>query len=96
MTEPEIEDLKTQHTVAAIAARLANATEHSYLRDFVYGGVDGAVTTFAVVSGVAGAELSSGVVIVLGIAFYFCLSRSQRREVVHIAPEVVTVYSTIQ
>lgn len=34
----------------------------------MYGGIDGAVTTFAVVSGVAGAELSSGIVIVLGLA----------------------------
>lgn len=30
-------------------------------------------------------------VIVLGIAFYLCLSRSQRREVVHITPDMVTV-----
>ena len=34
----------------------------------VYGAVDGAVTTFAIVSGVEGAALSSGVVIVLGLA----------------------------
>ncbi len=41
---------------------------HSYLRDFIYGAIDGAVTTFAVVSGVAGAGLSSGVIVVLGFA----------------------------
>ena len=34
----------------------------------MYGAVDGAVTTFAVVSGVAGAELSTGIIIVLGVA----------------------------
>jgi VIT1/CCC1 family predicted Fe2+/Mn2+ transporter len=38
------------------------------LRDFVYGSIDGAVTTLAVVSGVAGAQLATGVVIVLGLA----------------------------
>src|SRR5262249_10185332 len=41
---------------------------HSYLRDFIYGAVDGSVTTFAVVAGVAGADLSAGVVVILGLA----------------------------
>ena len=35
---------------------------------FLVGAIDGIVTTFAIVSGVAGAGLSSGIVIVLGIA----------------------------
>ncbi len=56
------------HTPDGIRERLGSRTDHSYLRDFVYGGIDGAVTTFAVVSGVAGAELSSGIIIVLGLA----------------------------
>lgn len=60
--------LRRSHTPAAVSERLKAETNHSYLRDFVYGGIDGAVTTFAVVSGVAGAELSSGIVIVLGLA----------------------------
>jgi VIT1/CCC1 family predicted Fe2+/Mn2+ transporter len=38
------------------------------LRDWVLGGLDGAVTTFAVVSGIVGAHLSSGVILVLGFA----------------------------
>ena len=61
-------ELAATHTPAAIRERLNAGPNHSYLRDFVYGGIDGAVTTFAVVSGVAGAELSAGVVIVLGMA----------------------------
>ncbi|MDP3766313.1 MAG: VIT1/CCC1 transporter family protein [Nanoarchaeota archaeon] len=39
-----------------------------YLGEFVYGAVDGAVTTFAVVAGSAGAALSPGIVIILGFA----------------------------
>ncbi|MFN3529889.1 MAG: VIT1/CCC1 transporter family protein [Bacteroidia bacterium] len=39
-----------------------------YLGEFVYGGIDGSVTTFAVVAGAAGAGLNSQVVIILGFA----------------------------
>ncbi len=38
------------------------------LREFVYGGMDGAVTTFAVVTGAAGANLSAEVILILGFA----------------------------
>jgi VIT1/CCC1 family predicted Fe2+/Mn2+ transporter len=60
--------LHTEHTNEAIAQRLAAAKSHSYLGDFVLGAVDGAVTTFAIVAGAAGAGLSNGVVLVLGLA----------------------------
>jgi len=43
----------------------------SYLSDFVYGGIDGAVTTFAVVAGVTGASLSPTIVLILGFANLF-------------------------
>lgn len=39
-----------------------------YLSEFVYGGIDGTVTTFAVVAGATGARLGSKVVIILGFA----------------------------
>lgn len=39
-----------------------------YIGEFVYGGIDGSVTTFAVVAGSAGAHLDSSVVIILGFA----------------------------
>ena len=39
-----------------------------YLRDLVFGAVDGAVTTFAVVAGAVGADLGGGVILVLGVA----------------------------
>ena len=42
--------------------------EKSYISDVVFGASDGLITTFAVVSGVAGANLSPSIVIVLGLA----------------------------
>jgi VIT1/CCC1 family predicted Fe2+/Mn2+ transporter len=60
--------LELSHTPEQINHRLLHVTKHSYLKDFVYGAVDGAVTTFAVVSGVAGANLSPKIVIILGMA----------------------------
>lgn len=39
-----------------------------YLGEFVYGGIDGSVTTFAIVAGSVGADLSASVVLILGFA----------------------------
>ena len=39
-----------------------------FLGEFVYGGIDGAVTTFAVVAGAVGAGLESSIIIILGFA----------------------------
>ena len=39
-----------------------------YLRDLVFGAVDGAVTTVAIVAGAVGADLGGGVILVLGVA----------------------------
>lgn len=63
-----MEKLEHSHEPAAISARLKTERRPSYLRDFIYGGIDGAVTTFAIVAGVVGAELSSRVILILGVA----------------------------
>jgi len=42
-----------------------------YFPDFVFGAIDGTVTTFAVVSGVVGASLSPSIIIILGFANLF-------------------------
>ncbi len=60
--------MEHSHAPEDIAARLAEGPKVNYLRDWIYGGIDGAVTTFAIVAGVVGAELSVGVVLVLGVA----------------------------
>lgn len=51
------------HKEISFAGNLQN-----YLREFVYGGIDGAVTTFAVVAGAVGADLDTSIIIILGFA----------------------------
>jgi VIT1/CCC1 family predicted Fe2+/Mn2+ transporter len=60
--------LEHGHQPAEIARRLKEGPKASYLRDWVYGGIDGTVTTFAVVAGVVGAELSARALLILGVA----------------------------
>jgi len=60
--------LEHEHSPSAIRDRLAQGPRNSYLRDWVYGGIDGSVTTFAVVTGVVGASLSPSIVLILGAA----------------------------
>lgn len=46
-------------------------TLQKYLSEFVYGGIDGCVTTFAVVSGAVGANLEISIILILGFANLF-------------------------
>lgn len=63
--DPEIAH---SHDPQDIAERLKKGPQVTYLRDWVLGGIDGAVTTFAVVAGVSGAELSTKIILILGAA----------------------------
>ncbi|MCX7031729.1 MAG: VIT1/CCC1 transporter family protein [Spirochaetes bacterium] len=58
------------HSAAATpaAAGERHMSAGKYIKSVVYGGLDGIVTTFAVVAGVNGASLSAGVVLILGFA----------------------------
>ena len=60
--------MEHEHSPEAIRSRLESGPTHNYLRDWIYGGIDGAVTTLAVVTGVAGAQLSPWIILVLGFA----------------------------
>jgi VIT1/CCC1 family predicted Fe2+/Mn2+ transporter len=51
-----------------VEPRGAVATARHYIRDLVYGANDGVITTFAVVGGVAGGQLSQFAVLVIGAA----------------------------
>jgi vacuolar iron transporter family protein len=60
--------LAAEHHPAAVRERLSEDPRPSYLGDAVLGGIDGCVTTFAIVAGAAGASLPGAVVVILGIA----------------------------
>ncbi|CUH87556.1 VIT family protein [Phaeobacter sp. CECT 5382] len=56
------------HSPEEISARIAAPQGRGVLRDVVYGAIDGSVTTFAIVAGVAGGGLSPFVIVALGLA----------------------------
>jgi len=58
------------YKIAMLSKRIKK-NERLYLPEFVYGGIDGAVTTFAVVAGAIGAGLSSSIILILGFANLF-------------------------
>lgn len=60
--------LEHSHDPVDIRRRLEEGSRPSYLRDAILGGIDGCVTTFAVVASVAGAGLPGLVALVLGLA----------------------------
>ncbi len=60
--------MEHEHSVEAIQERLSAGPKHNYLRDWIYGGIDGSVTTFAVVTGVVGAHLSPAIIVIMGLA----------------------------
>lgn len=60
--------LAEEHLPEAIRERLKSPAKQNAISDAVLGGIDGCVTTFAVVSGVVGAGFSPSVALVLGFA----------------------------
>lgn len=60
--------MEHEHSVKAIQERLSAGPQHNYLRDWIYGGIDGSVTTFAVVTGIVGAHLPPVVIVIMGLA----------------------------
>src|SRR5215204_5280974 len=62
------ERLEAEHRPEEVQRRLLERHGQGYLGDAVLGGIDGCVTTFAVVAGAVGGGLSTGVVVILGFA----------------------------
>ena len=61
-------DPENQRRVDEHEPRSARGLAEHYLKDLVYGANDGIITTFAVVAGVAGAQLEPRIVLILGFA----------------------------
>ena len=62
------EKLTEEHRPEVIIEKLKRPVKENMVSDAVLGGIDGCVTTFAVVSGVVGAGLHPSVALVLGLA----------------------------
>lgn len=63
----DVEAAKRAHDASA-AEEKHRTGSGKYIKSIVYGGLDGTITTFAAIAGVAGASLSSGVVLIMGLA----------------------------
>jgi vacuolar iron transporter family protein len=66
----DLEATKKAHTPEAIKHSVEphRTGSGAYIGEAVYGALDGVVTSFAVVAGVAGAKLAAGVVVIIGFA----------------------------
>lgn len=71
MNKTDHEALIREHHPEAIRERLRQSPKSQNVSDAVLGGIDGCVTTFAVVSGAVGAGFSTSVALVLGFANLF-------------------------
>ncbi len=70
-SEKDLEKARKAHTKEAIHKEQHATDKGKYIGDFVYGSLDGIVTTFAVVSGVVGASLEAPIILILGFANLF-------------------------
>ncbi|MDT4863033.1 VIT family protein [compost metagenome] len=71
MKKPSLETLYREHQPEAIKKRLNHKNEAQTISDAVLGGIDGCVTTFAIVAGAVGAGFSASVALIMGFANLF-------------------------
>jgi VIT1/CCC1 family predicted Fe2+/Mn2+ transporter len=68
MPNATLEELVRQHAPDAVAARLKHDRPRHNVSDAVLGGIDGCITTFAIVTGAVGAGFPPYVSLILGVA----------------------------
>lgn len=71
MKRTKKEELIRDHQPEMIRERLSRGPQRQNISDAVLGGIDGCITTFAVVSGSVGAGFPSSVAVILGFANLF-------------------------
>jgi vacuolar iron transporter family protein len=71
VNQTDLEKLYSEHRPDAIKQRLTKTSKSQNVSDAVLGGIDGCITTFAVVSGALGAGLSASIALILGFANLF-------------------------
>ncbi|TDT63676.1 VIT1/CCC1 transporter family protein [Fonticella tunisiensis] len=64
----DVEASRKAHQQRLTSEERHNQEQGQYIKSLIYGGLDGIITTFAVVAGVAGASLSAGIVLIMGLA----------------------------
>lgn len=64
-------DIEASQSAHKTASESHHSDQGQYLKSLIYGGLDGVITTFAVVAGVAGASLEAKIVLILGFANLF-------------------------
>jgi len=65
----DVEGSKRVHNTMAVEKH--NGSAGKYIKSVTYGGLDGIITTFAVVASIAGAGLHASIVIIMGFASLF-------------------------
>ncbi len=68
MKNTDLEKLCEDHRPEAIRKRLTTTASSQVISDAVLGGIDGCITTFAIVAGTLGAGLPAPIALVLGFA----------------------------
>jgi len=63
-----IEESKSAHSKTGSKPMEKHNTSGGFIKSFVYGGLDGILTTFAIVTGVYGGNLQPSTVVILGIS----------------------------
>lgn len=67
----DVEGSRKYHQVKTSSTEEAHQSEGGFMKPIIFGGLDGILTSFAIVAGSAGGNLSPSVVLILGFSNIF-------------------------